>query len=89
MILSGMSMYKSIIYLCAKAIVTAKIHTRTTWKGSDNKSLADVKKSHTMESAKANHKIKQRVNKLIFSITQSNMNSFWEVQQAMMENVPA
>lgn len=45
MILSGMSMYKSIIYLCAKAIVTAKIHTRTTWKGSDNKSLADVKKS--------------------------------------------
>lgn len=45
MILSGMSMYKGIIYLCAKAIVTAKIHTRTTWKGSDNKSLADVKKS--------------------------------------------
>lgn len=42
-----------------------------------------------MESTKANHKIKQRVNKLIFSITQSNMNSFWEVQQAMMENVPA
>lgn len=36
---------QSSICLRAKVIRTAKIHTRTTWKGSYNQSLADAKKS--------------------------------------------
>lgn len=87
MILNGMSMFRSIIYLCAKVILPAKIHT------SDNKGLAGVKKSpHNGKHQSKPQKIKQKgqfSNKLIFSVAQSNMNSSPEVQQTRMENVPA